>query len=45
MSVYRLDPINLNDPSWELSSVKEAVWAAAQTPTAARVRIPRDPGQ
>jgi len=30
MSVYRLDPINLSDPSWELSSVKEAVWAGAQ---------------
>ena len=36
MSVYRLDPINLTDRSWELSSVKEAVWAGAQTPTAAR---------
>ena len=36
MSVYRLDPINLTDPSWELSSVKEAVWAGAQTPMAAR---------
>jgi hypothetical protein len=36
MSVYRLDPINLADPSWELSSVKEAVWAGAHTPTEAR---------
>ena len=36
MSVYRLDPINLADPSWELSSVKEAVWAGAQTPAEAR---------
>jgi len=36
MSVYRLDPINLTDPSWELSSVKEAVWAAAATDSAAR---------
>jgi len=36
MSVYRLDPINLADPSWELSSVKEAVWAGAKTPTEAR---------
>jgi hypothetical protein len=36
MSVYRLDPINLIDPSWDLSSIKEAVWAGAKTPTAAR---------
>jgi hypothetical protein len=36
MSVYRLDPINLGDPSWENSSIKEAVWAGAPTSTAAR---------
>ena len=36
MSVYRLDPINLSDQSWEMSSIKEAVWAGAPTDIAAR---------
>jgi len=39
MNVYRLDPINLDDPSWNLSTVKEVVWAAADTPNDARALV------
>lgn len=36
MNVYRLDPIDSNDASWQLSTVRKTVWAAALTPDAAR---------
>ena len=36
MAAYRLDPINPNHPSWQLSSINECVWAGAATPSAAR---------
>ena len=36
MNIYRLDPIDEEHPSWELSTEKECVWAAAATPKEAR---------
>lgn len=36
MGVYRLDPMNLADPRWQASSVKEMVWAGADSPDKAR---------
>ena len=33
---YRLDPIQRDHPSWELSTFKDAVWAAAESYQAAR---------
>jgi hypothetical protein len=38
MSVYRLDPIahRLVDPNWQASTIKELVFASAETPDAAR---------
>lgn len=36
MSVYRLDPINPNHPSWRLSTEKECVWVGARTAKEAR---------
>jgi hypothetical protein len=36
MSVYRLDPINLNDPCWQASSVKELLFVGANNDKEAR---------
>ena len=36
MSIYRLDPIDVNHPSWELSIEKDTLWVGAPTPNAAR---------
>ncbi|MGA2793230.1 MAG: hypothetical protein ABSE69_06790 [Roseiarcus sp.] len=36
MNIYRLDPIDPNDPSWRNSVEKECVWAGAPTPNDAR---------
>jgi hypothetical protein len=36
MSVYRLDPIKLNHPRWEASTIKETVWVIAENPKEAR---------
>ncbi|MGO9133540.1 MAG: hypothetical protein ACLP8A_05760 [Methylovirgula sp.] len=36
MSIYRLDPINPGDPSWQNSAEKDCVWAGAATPKEAR---------
>jgi hypothetical protein len=36
MRVYRLDPIYLDDPCWQASSVTEPVWVAAATAARAR---------
>lgn len=43
MGVYRLDPnpLNLDHPSWQASSIKEAVWAGAESPNAARELVAR----
>jgi hypothetical protein len=37
MGVYRLDPIDLNDPAWRRSSEKGPLWASALTPGKARI--------
>lgn len=36
MSVYRLDPISLNDPCWQASSVKELLFVGARSDKEAR---------
>ncbi len=36
MNIYRLDPIDPNDPSWQNSIEKDSVWACAPTPKEAR---------
>jgi len=36
MKVYRLSPLNADDPSWKYSVEKSHVWACALTPSAAR---------
>jgi hypothetical protein len=35
-NVYRLDPIDLQNPRWSASRIKKAVWAAADSPDEAR---------
>jgi hypothetical protein len=36
MPVYRLDPINLNDPKWRTSTEDTSLWASAAHEGAAR---------
>lgn len=36
MVLYRLDPLSLDDPRWQASSVAESVWVAAATAARAR---------
>lgn len=36
MNVYRLNPIDTSDPSWQYSKEKDTVWTCAPTPEAAR---------
>ncbi|MCW2276076.1 hypothetical protein GJ654_19475 [Rhodoblastus acidophilus] len=36
MSVYRLEPIDSDHPSWKYSKEQEKVWAAAPSEAAAR---------
>jgi hypothetical protein len=36
MSVYRLDPIDRDDLSWQASTEKKPLWASAATPATAR---------
>ncbi len=36
MNIYRLDPIDQEHPSWQLSTEKECVWTNAATPKEAR---------
>jgi hypothetical protein len=35
-NVYRLDPIDFDNPRWSASRIKKAVWAAADSPDEAR---------
>ena len=44
MSVYRLDPIDPERPSWTLSTEKAEVWAGAATPGDARDLVARKTG-
>jgi len=44
MSVYRLDPIDPERPSWTLSTEKAEVWAGAATPGDARELVARKTG-
>jgi hypothetical protein len=39
MGVYRLDPIDPNDPAWRRSSEKGALWVCALTPGKARILV------
>src|SRR5262249_28658761 len=39
MRLYRLTPIKMDDPSWEASSIKEAVWVWATLPDSARDKV------
>jgi hypothetical protein len=39
MSVYRLDPIDLAHLRWKVSSIRETVWAAADSPEQARALV------
>lgn len=39
MNVYRLDPIDLAHLRWKASTIREVVWAAADTPEAARALV------
>ena len=39
MSVYRLDPIDLAHLKWKVSSIRETVWTAADSPEQARVLV------
>lgn len=39
MKVYRLEPINLDDPSWQKSSVKQIVWVNAESENDARGKV------
>jgi hypothetical protein len=36
MSVYRLDPIDMDDLCWQVSTEKKPLWASAATPATAR---------
>lgn len=39
MNVYRLEPIDQDDPSWESSNEKNIVWVAADSAIDARVLV------
>ncbi len=39
MNVYRLDPINPGDKSWQYSVEKNTVWTCAPTPREAREQV------
>jgi len=39
MPVYRLEPIKADDPSWQASSVKDALWVRADLDNSAREKV------
>jgi hypothetical protein len=39
MMIYRLEPVNLDHPSWQASWVKEAVWVLAFDENSARGKV------
>ena len=41
MNIYRLQPVDPESPSWQLSSEKGSLWTAAVTPFGARDLVAR----